>query len=165
MPPRIAGSTTASIVTSRPARARSCCLSAATWSLWALARAVKALPVAPQLVFVDGVDRIDVGCDCVAVISGDAPEQADDLAELALAAVPGKDTEKIPRKRIKSEPRGERREGIAGLLAVDQRAVDQPGEVFRIEQCLVDRVEAAADGVGLPLVARKLEQGGRVAPC
>jgi ribonuclease HII len=41
-------------------------------SLWALARAVKALPVMPRLVFVDGVDRIDVGCDCVAVISGDA---------------------------------------------------------------------------------------------
>src|SRR5438045_6502477 len=41
-------------------------------SLWALARAVKALPVRPRLVFVDGVDRIDVSCDCVAVISGDA---------------------------------------------------------------------------------------------
>jgi ribonuclease HII len=41
-------------------------------SLWALARAVRALPVAPRLVFVDGVDRIDVSCDCVAVISGDA---------------------------------------------------------------------------------------------
>jgi ribonuclease HII len=41
-------------------------------SLWALARAVAALPCKPQLVFVDGVDRIDVGCDCRAVISGDA---------------------------------------------------------------------------------------------
>src|SRR5436305_9231822 len=41
-------------------------------SLWALARAVRALPVMPRLVFVDGVDRIDVSCDCVAVISGDA---------------------------------------------------------------------------------------------
>jgi len=41
-------------------------------SLWALARAVKALPVRPKLVFVDGRDRIDVGCDCQAVISGDA---------------------------------------------------------------------------------------------
>lgn len=41
-------------------------------SLWALARAVKALPVVPRLVFVDGVDRIDIACDCVAVISGDA---------------------------------------------------------------------------------------------
>src|SRR5881397_2242985 len=28
-------------------------------SLWALARAVKALPVSPKLVFVDGIDRID----------------------------------------------------------------------------------------------------------
>ncbi len=33
-------------------------------SLWALARAVAALPVRPKLVFVDGRDRIDVGCDC-----------------------------------------------------------------------------------------------------
>ena len=41
-------------------------------SLWALARAVEALPVRPKLVFVDGRDRIDVGCDCEAVISGDA---------------------------------------------------------------------------------------------
>lgn len=41
-------------------------------SLWALARAVAALPVKPQLVFVDGRDRIDVPCDCRPVISGDA---------------------------------------------------------------------------------------------
>ncbi len=41
-------------------------------SLWALARAVRALPVRPKLVFVDGRDRIDAGCDCEAVISGDA---------------------------------------------------------------------------------------------
>jgi ribonuclease HII len=41
-------------------------------SLWALARAVSALPVKPKLVFVDGCDRIDAGCDCEAVISGDA---------------------------------------------------------------------------------------------
>jgi ribonuclease HII len=41
-------------------------------ALWALARAVAALPVRPKLVFVDGIDRIDAGCDCVAVVSGDA---------------------------------------------------------------------------------------------
>src|SRR5712672_1752676 len=41
-------------------------------SLWALARAVAALPVRPQLVFVDGIDRIDAGCECQAVVSGDA---------------------------------------------------------------------------------------------
>ncbi len=41
-------------------------------SLWALARAVRALPVQPKLVFVDGRDKIDSGCDCQAVISGDA---------------------------------------------------------------------------------------------
>ena len=41
-------------------------------SLWALARAVKALPVAPKLVFVDGNQRIDVACDCQTIVSGDA---------------------------------------------------------------------------------------------
>ena len=41
-------------------------------SLWALARAVAGLPVRPQLVFVDGCDRIDICCECQAVISGDA---------------------------------------------------------------------------------------------
>jgi ribonuclease HII len=41
-------------------------------SLWALARAVKALPTPPRFVFVDGCDRIEAACDCEAVISGDA---------------------------------------------------------------------------------------------
>ena len=41
-------------------------------SLWALARAVEALPRRPRLVLVDGIDRIDAGCDCEAVVSGDA---------------------------------------------------------------------------------------------
>ena len=40
-------------------------------SLWALARAVKALPVRPEHVFVDGRDRIAVDCNCEAVIGGD----------------------------------------------------------------------------------------------
>jgi ribonuclease HII len=41
-------------------------------SLWALARAVKALPCTPKLVYVDGNMKIDCGCDCEAVVSGDA---------------------------------------------------------------------------------------------
>ena len=40
-------------------------------SLWALARAVRALPEIPKHVFVDGRDKIDVPCDCDAVIGGD----------------------------------------------------------------------------------------------
>src|ERR1700684_800647 len=40
-------------------------------SLWALARAVHALPELPQHVFVDGRDRLDTPCDCDAVIGGD----------------------------------------------------------------------------------------------
>jgi ribonuclease HII len=40
-------------------------------SLWALARAVHALPEMPKHVFVDGRDRLDTPCDCDAVIGGD----------------------------------------------------------------------------------------------
>jgi ribonuclease HII len=40
-------------------------------SLWALARAVHALPEMPRHVFVDGRDRLDTACDCEAVIGGD----------------------------------------------------------------------------------------------
>jgi ribonuclease HII len=56
-------------------------------SLWALARAVMALPVKPQLVFVDGRDRIDAGCDCQAVIQGDAI-----VASIAAASIVAKVT-------------------------------------------------------------------------
>src|SRR6201996_9268431 len=40
-------------------------------SLWALARAVHALPERPKHVFVDGRDKLDTSCDCEAVIGGD----------------------------------------------------------------------------------------------
>jgi len=56
-------------------------------SLWALARAVAALPVRPQLVFVDGRDRIESCCDCEAVISGDAI-----IASIAAASIVAKVT-------------------------------------------------------------------------
>jgi ribonuclease HII len=56
-------------------------------SLWALARAVAALSVKPKLVFVDGRDRLDVSCDCVAVISGDAI-----IASIAAASIVAKVT-------------------------------------------------------------------------
>jgi ribonuclease HII len=56
-------------------------------SLWALARAVRALPVRPRLVFVDGRDKIDAGCDCEAVISGDAL-----IASIAAASIVAKVT-------------------------------------------------------------------------
>ena len=41
-------------------------------SLWALACAVKALPLRPKLVFVDGNQKIACDCDCETVVSGDA---------------------------------------------------------------------------------------------
>jgi ribonuclease HII len=56
-------------------------------SLWALARAVEALPIRPQLVFVDGPLRIDIRCDCQPVISGDAI-----IASIAAASIVAKVT-------------------------------------------------------------------------
>ena len=56
-------------------------------SLWALARAVLALPVKPRLVFVDGRDRIDAACDCEAVIGGDGI-----VASIAAASIVAKVT-------------------------------------------------------------------------
>jgi len=56
-------------------------------SLWALTRAVMALPVKPRLVFVDGRDRIDAGCDCEAVIGGDGL-----VASIAAASIVAKVT-------------------------------------------------------------------------
>ena len=40
-------------------------------SLWALKRAVEALPEAPRHVFVDGRDQLNTTCECEAVIGGD----------------------------------------------------------------------------------------------
>ncbi len=54
-------------------------------SLWALARAVRALPEAPKHVFVDGRDRIDVACDCEPVIGGDGI-----VASIAAASIVAK---------------------------------------------------------------------------
>jgi len=56
-------------------------------SLWALARAVAALPVRPRLVFVDGRDRIEACCECQAVIGGDGI-----VASIAAASIVAKVT-------------------------------------------------------------------------
>src|ERR1700688_2535095 len=56
-------------------------------SLWALARAVAALPIPPQLVLVDGRDRIVTPCDCEAVVRGDAI-----VASIAAASIVAKVT-------------------------------------------------------------------------
>jgi len=63
-------------------------------SLWALAQAVEALAVRPQLVFVDGVDRIDAGCECLPVVSGDA---------LVLSVAAASIVAKVVRDRLMTE--------------------------------------------------------------
>jgi ribonuclease HII len=56
-------------------------------SLWALARAVAALPTRPGLVFVDGCDRIASACECRPVIGGDGL-----VASIAAASIVAKVT-------------------------------------------------------------------------
>src|SRR5258708_19848508 len=57
-------------------------------SLWALARAVHALPERPKHVFVDGRDRLDTACDCDAGIGGDG---------LVISIAPASIIAKLPR--------------------------------------------------------------------
>src|SRR6202023_2481088 len=66
---RICASAQVAIAFAPPARID--CHNIRQASLWALARAVAALPTRPGLVFVDGCDRIAVSCECKAVIGGD----------------------------------------------------------------------------------------------
>jgi ribonuclease HII len=54
-------------------------------SLWALAKAVHALPDRPEHVFVDGRDKLDVSCGCDAVIGGDGI-----VASIAAASIVAK---------------------------------------------------------------------------
>jgi len=67
-------------------------------SLWALARAVKALPVRPEHVFVDGRDRIAVDCNCEAVIGGDGI-----VLSIAAASIVAKVTRDRLMARLASE--------------------------------------------------------------
>ncbi len=67
-------------------------------SLWALARAVKALAVEPEHVFVDGRDRIAVDCDCEAVIGGDGI-----VLSIAAASIVAKVTRDRLMARLASE--------------------------------------------------------------
>ncbi|MDI3470843.1 MAG: Ribonuclease HII [Pseudolabrys sp.] len=64
-------------------------------SLWALARAVAALPCTPQLVYVDGNMKIDVACDCEAVVGGDAL-----VTSIAAASIVAKVTRDRLMKRL-----------------------------------------------------------------
>jgi ribonuclease HII len=64
-------------------------------SLWALARAVAALPCKPRLVYVDGNMKIDVACDCEAVVSGDAL-----VTSIAAASIVAKVTRDRLMKRL-----------------------------------------------------------------
>src|ERR1700720_4401801 len=62
---------TASFAVAFASPARIDCVNILRASLWALARAVHALPEMPKHVFVDGRDLLEVPCGCDAVIGGD----------------------------------------------------------------------------------------------
>ena len=99
------------------------------------------------------------------MLGGKPPERADDAAKLILAAVASEHAQEVRCDWVQAELRSQSGEGLAGLVAADQRARNQLREILRIEQGLAERVEAVADGFDLPLVAGEVEQGRRVAPC
>src|SRR3984893_3400438 len=82
---RICASAQVAIAFAPPARID--CHNIRQASLWALARAVAALPIKTGLVFVDGWDRIAVSCECKAVIGGDGL-----VASVAAASIVAKVT-------------------------------------------------------------------------
>jgi ribonuclease HII len=127
-------------------------------SLWALASAVKALPVRPRLVFVDGRDRIDCGCDCQAVISGDAL-----VLSIAAASIVAKVTRDRLMKRLGAEHPGYGFERHMGYGVPEHvRALDRLGPTIhhrrsfapvtaRLDVCVP--VTTVTAGAGLPLAA------------
>src|SRR4029079_10702095 len=118
-----------------------------------------------DLVVVEGPGGDDLGGLLAAMLGGKPPERADDAAKLILAAVASERAKEVRCDWVEAELRSQSGEGLAGLVAADQRARNQLREILRIEQGLAERVEAVADGFDLPLVAGEVEQGRRVAPC
>jgi ribonuclease HII len=128
-------------------------------SLWALARAVKALPVRPKLVFVDGRDRIDCGCDCEAVISGDAL-----VSSIAAASIVAKVTRDRLMARLGVAHPGYGFERHMGYSVPEHvRALNRlgptihhrrsfaPVAAFYSETSVTVEADAAVDAVALPL--------------
>jgi ribonuclease HII len=128
-------------------------------SLWALARAVKALPVRPKLVFVDGRDRIDCGCDCEAVISGDAL-----VTSIAAASIVAKVTRDRLMARLGVAHPGYGFERHMGYSVPEHvRALNRlgptihhrrsfaPVAAFYSETSVTVETNAAVDAVALPL--------------
>ena len=105
--------------------------------LWALARAVKALPVKPKMVFVDGNMKIDCGCDCEAVVSGDAL-----VMSIAAASIVAKVTRDRLMARVGAGLSGLRLRNPQGLCragtsrgAGPARTKYPPPPVFRTGHC------------------------------
>src|SRR4051812_48297321 len=107
----------------------------------------------------------DLGDGLAAVLCCDPLERPDDRAQRALAAVPCEHADELGGDRVEAGVGGERGQRLCGLVAADQRAVDELGEFARIEQRLVERVEPAGDGIDLSFIAGKVEQSRGVAPC
>src|SRR6185369_14681153 len=116
-----------------------------------------------DLVVVERTSSHDLGRRLAPVLGREAAESADHGAELILPAVASKDAEEISGDRVELQLRSNCGEGLSGLVAADERARHKLGEILRIQQRLAERIEAVADRFDLPLVARKIEQGRRVA--
>ena len=100
------------------------------------------------------------------MLGGEAAEGADDGAQLVLAAVAGEDAEEIGGDRVEPELRRESRQARLPASSRETSGLStSSSKSFESSQRLAERIEAAADGFDLPLVTRKVEQGGRITPC
>ena len=118
-----------------------------------------------QLFVVQRACSDDFSSHFAAMLGGEAAEGADDVAQLTLAAVAGENAEEARRHRIETELWSDRGKGFPGFVARNEGARHELIEILRIDQGLVQDLEALADGFDLPLVASEVEQGRRVTPC
>src|SRR6478672_5697603 len=117
------------------------------------------------LLIVERAGGDDLSSRFTAMLGRQPAESTDHVAKLALAAVAGEDAQEIGRDRVKPDLRRDRGEGLARLVAADERARRQLGEILRIDQRLAEGVEAPADGIDLPLITGKVEQSRGISPC
>ena len=119
-------------------------------SLWALSRAVHALPVTPRHVLVDGRDRIltPPDCDCAAVISGDA---------LVLSIAAASIVAKVTRDRLMCRLAEE----CPGYGFESHKGYGVPEHLKALERLVPSRHHRA---LFAPVVAARLRRDGIAAP-
>src|SRR5262249_12143332 len=110
-----------------------------------------------KLVVAQRPGRKDFGYRLTPMFGEKAAEGFHDRAQLVLASVPSEYAKEIAGDWIEVQLRGDRGESLVRLFPRDERALHQLREILGIDQCLIQRFEAAADGIDLPLISCQIE--------